>query len=100
MAMKKSRMEQLKNMPMPKKPMGAEEAEMDLESLASDSEEEPAEMTEESGYMGPLESFYVLGIVCDGTGHASGYSQLYADDPDVSHSQECDHIHRLQQRFV
>lgn len=56
MASKMNRADKLRSMAMPKKPMGAKEAEIDLESLmqAEPETEAPAgEMSEESGYIGP-----------------------------------------------
>lgn len=43
----KQRADKLKAMPMPKKPMGAQEADMDLESMLAEEQAEPAEGSED-----------------------------------------------------
>jgi hypothetical protein len=43
----KDRANKMKAMPMPKKPMGAKEADMDLESMLAEEQAEPAEGSEE-----------------------------------------------------
>lgn len=54
----KNRASKIKAMQMPKKPMAADEADLDLESLDSmpvDESAQNGDMLDESGYMGPLD---------------------------------------------